>query len=103
MKHPQTKACDFTTAVKEAIWKRDGGRCVYCGTTNAMPNAHFIPRSQGGLGREENGLTLCLACHDRYDNGSGRIEMEAFFENYLRHIYPGWNRKKLFFKKYDFI
>lgn len=101
--HQQTKMCDFTPQVKAKIYERDGGRCVYCGSNQGAPNAHFIPRSQGGLGIEQNGLTLCRECHDRYDNGHGRIEMEAFFETYLRRIYPGWTRTRLIFKKYDWI
>lgn len=31
-----------------------------CGSSYAMPNAHYIARAQGGLGIEENIVTLCL-------------------------------------------
>ena len=60
MKSKRTKATDIPQKVKQAVWERDGGRCVVCGCCrNVMPNAHFIPRSKGGLGIEENIVTLC--------------------------------------------
>ena len=46
--HKQTKAVDIPPAVKRAVWERDGRCCVLCGSPFAAPNAHVIPRSQGG-------------------------------------------------------
>lgn len=97
----RAKECNFTKAVKAAVFERDGGRCVLCGSNQGVPNAHFIPRSQGGLGVEENGLTLCLDCHNRYDNGSGREETEARLEEYLKSKYSDWDKQKLYYKKGD--
>ena len=59
MKSRRSKATDIPQKVKQAVWERDGGRCVICGNThNVMPNAHFISRANGGLGIEENVVHL---------------------------------------------
>lgn len=98
--HKQTKAVDVPPAVKRAVWERDGRRCVLCGSPFAAPNAHVIPRSQGGLGVEENIVTLCPACHDRYDNGEGRAYTREELTAYLREKYPGWDEESLRYRKY---
>lgn len=97
----RAKALSIPQTVKAIVWERDGGRCVYCGSTDASPNAHFIPRSKGGLGIPENILTLCLFCHDRFDHG-GRMErdgMREFFKDYLQSKHPGWDESKLIYHK----
>lgn len=98
--HRQTKAVDIPPAVKMAVWERDGRCCVLCSSPFAAPNAHYIPRSQGGLGVEENIVSLCPACHDRYDNGAGRAYMREELRAYLRGKYPGWDEESLRYRKY---
>lgn len=48
-KHKQTKEKEISKKVKEAVWKRDKHKCIFCGKQVDMfyANAHFIPRSQG--------------------------------------------------------
>lgn len=107
MRSARTRACDISKKVKDRVWARDGGRCVICGNRfNVMPNAHYIPRSKGGLGIEENIVTLCTnltenQCHYRYDNGTRaeRAELGGRIADYLRSIYPDWDEKDLTFKK----
>lgn len=102
-----TKARDFDRKAKEAIAQRDSIQgwpcCVFCGAAAPAPlvwsNAHFIARSQGGLGIPENGLTLCPACHRRYDQTTAREEMRGFFREYLRGQYEGWNEERLVYRK----
>ena len=101
MKSKRSKACDITKKVKDIVWQRDGERCVVCGSRYAMPNSHFIRRSQGGLGIPENIVTMCQRCHNMYDQGSDRREIEAFVERYLRSIYPNWDKEKLVYKKWS--
>lgn len=98
----RTRALDFSQKVKAAIWERDGGRCLICHTPHAAPNAHFIRRSRGGLGIEQNGLTLCTRCHDRYDSGrqDETDELFCWFKAYLKSKYPGWSESKLIYQKY---
>jgi hypothetical protein len=103
-----TKAQDFDRKAKIAISQRDSidgwPCCVYCGAAApselAYSNAHFIARSQGGLGIEENGLTLCTICHKRYDQTTDRIKMREFFREYLKARYPEWDESKLYFRRY---
>lgn len=99
MKSRRAKACDFTREAKAAIHERDHGLCILCGKPG-QPNAHFIPRSQGGLGIEENGLTLCWPCHQKYDNSPARPVLKEVFRGYLMEFYPGWDEKKLYYDKY---
>lgn len=86
--------------VKRAVYERDAGRCVYC-LKPGLPEAHYIPRSRGGLGIEENVLTLCRACHDRFDHGTRfeREGMREFFREYLMSQYPEWNEDNLTYRK----
>lgn len=95
----RTKAVDISKKVKDAVYERDNGCCVYCGR-RGMPNAHFIPRSKGGLGIEENILTLCIQDHHEYDNGRKRKEMQEFFREYLKSKYPDWDESKLTYRRF---
>lgn len=98
--HRQTRAVDIAPAVKRRVWERDGHGCILCGSPFAAPDAHYIPRSRGGLGIEENVVTLCAVCHGRYDNGEGRKAMEAEIRRYLRGKYPGWDAIQMRYRKY---
>ena len=95
----RTKALAIPKEVKARVWERDGGCCVYCGSPLAAPVAHYIARSHGGLGIEENILTLCDACHRRYDQSVKRKELRAFFRGYLKKMYPGWDEAELIYKR----
>lgn len=101
MKSKRAKACDITKKVKDIVWERDGEKCIVCGSRYAMPNSHFIRRSQNGKGIPENIVTMCQSCHRKYDQGSERTEMEQFVERYLRSIYPDWDKEKLIYKKWE--
>ena len=94
----RTKALEITRSVKERVFERDGC-CVLCGSNRGLPNAHFIARSQGGLGIEQNILTLCPECHRRYDNTAERKEIRELLRAYLIRKYPDWNEKNLYYKK----
>ena len=102
-----TKARDFDRKAKLAISERDSidgwPCCVNCGASAPAPlawsNAHFIARSQGGLGVPENGLTLCPECHRRYDQTTDRSVLREFFREYLQSKYAGWDESKLYYRK----
>lgn len=74
--------------------------CVWCGQPHARGEAHFVPRSQGGLGIEENLLTLCRLCHEKYD-GADRLKMRPVLKQYLQSKYPDWDESKLIYHKYE--
>lgn len=106
-----TKARDFSRQVKVAIMRRDSidgwPCCVNCGAaapsdeSPVWSNAHFISRAQGGLGIEENGLTLCPVCHRRYDQTTDREKLRRLFREYLKDHYPDWNEDMLYYRKGD--
>lgn len=102
-----TKARDFDRKVKETIAERDSHDgwpcCVRCGAAAPAPlawsNAHFVSRSQGGMGIPENGLTLCPRCHRAYDQTTQRAALREFFKEYLQAKHPGWDESKLYYRK----
>lgn len=106
----RTKSLAIPLEVKLAVADRDSFDgwpcCLLCGTPApvnnrlAFSNAHYISRAQGGLGVEENIVTLCPNCHiNRYDQGSEREQIRAFLRNYLIEKYPNWNEENLVYKK----
>ena len=95
----RTKALMIPPEVKAKVWERDGGRCIVCGSRNAAANAHYIARSHGGLGIEENVLTLCAECHRKYDQTTARRTLRPFFRGYLQKMYPGWDESRLIYKR----
>lgn len=97
--HRMTKACKIPPEVREAVYARDG-HCIVCGSNQGLPNAHVIPRSHGGLGVEENIVTLCPRCHYEFDNGPYRKEYGILIRNYLKSKYPSWDEKKLVYTKW---
>ena len=99
MKSKRSKACAIPKPVKLAVWERDSQRCILCGSNQGQPNAHYIPRSHGGLGIEANIVTLCPNCHYRFDQTSERGEIKKVISNYLSGTYPSWNENDLFYKK----
>lgn len=97
-KTKRSRATDISTETKRKVYERDGGRCIFCGGAGA-PNAHFIPRSNGGLGIEQNIITACRECHERMDHTLERkIYLDAA-ERYLRSKYDGWNKADLIYRK----
>lgn len=97
MKSRRSKATDIPAKVKKIVWERDDHRCIFCGSSQAMPNAHVISRAQGGLGVEENIVTACYICHYKMDQTSQRQEYLLKANNYLDSIYG--SRKNLRYEK----
>lgn len=97
-KSKRSKATDIPKQVKAEVWDRDGGLCIFCGRPGA-PNAHVIPRSQGGLGIPDNIVTACAECHRRLDSTLYRkIYLDAA-ERHLRAVNSTWRRDKCIYRK----
>ena len=109
MKAKRTKALEIPKEVKEAVAERDKVKgwtcCVLCGTPAppenplAFSNAHFIPRSKGGLGVEKNIVSLCPHCHRQYDQSGERGFIKAELKGYLQGKYADWNEEELCYEK----
>ena len=99
--HKLTKATSISSEVKSAVWRRDFGRCVICGSINAGPHCHYIRRSQLGLGIEENIWTGCEKCHREFDSEATDGFLHQIVEQYLKTWYPKWDKANLVYKKYD--
>ena len=95
------KATRIPQAVKDRVWERDGGCCIFCGSPHAAPEAHYIPRSKGGMGVEENILTVCRYCHEQLDEGKRWRFLRDWARGYLMEHYPDWDEEKLVFHKWE--
>jgi hypothetical protein len=52
------------SSVKAEVWKRDGGKCVTCGSTNNLHSDHIIPFSKGGSSLVPENIQLMCARHN---------------------------------------
>lgn len=50
------------------IFKRDGNKCLSCGTYNNLSIDHIIPKSLGGKNNHDNLQTLCIKCNRKKGN-----------------------------------
>lgn len=50
-------------AMREAVLRRDGGRCVECGSNKRLCVDHIIPEAKGGLTIESNLQAMCRPCN----------------------------------------
>lgn len=97
----RAKATQIPMKVKKAVYDRDNGLCVVCGRPG-NPEAHYVPRSRGGLGIEQNIVTLCRECHDKFDFGDRETMTyyDQLIRNYLVDCYPDWDENDLIYRKY---
>lgn len=98
--HRETKATAIPTEVKKVVFRRDKRHCVLCGSFAGAPHCHFIRRSHGGLGIEENIWTGCDACHTAFDSEPADGILHREVAEYLKALYPGWDEEKLIYHKY---
>lgn len=58
---------EFSPEVKEAIFKKDNYKCVWCGRGRVdgveICADHKLPKDKGGTNTIDNGQTLCTQCN----------------------------------------
>ena len=47
------------------IFKRDGNRCVYCGSRDNLTIDHVVPKAKGGRDTWYNLVTACQSCNSK--------------------------------------
>jgi len=102
-RHKLTDACDISPAVRKAVGERDNHQSIISGETYNLEMAHYIGRSQCGLGIEENLVLLTKKEHLAYDSGDKQKEYGEIIREYLQSYYPNWNEKNLIYNKFKFI
>jgi len=60
---PARKRRPIPGDVKIFVWRRDGGRCVKCGSQEKLEYDHIIPLSKGGSNTARNIQLLCEKCN----------------------------------------
>lgn len=51
--------------IKTAVWERDKGKCVECGSVNFLEIDHIVPLSAGGTSNLSNLQLLCRNCFQK--------------------------------------
>jgi hypothetical protein len=53
----------ISAQVRIAVWRRDQGKCVECGSQERLEYDHIIPVAKGGSSTERNVQLLCEKCN----------------------------------------
>jgi 5-methylcytosine-specific restriction endonuclease McrA len=61
--YEQTTRTPIPERIRAEVWRRDGGRCVECGSQNNLQFDHMIPVSRGGATSAQNLQLLCQKCN----------------------------------------
>jgi 5-methylcytosine-specific restriction endonuclease McrA len=87
------------------IYKRDGYKCVYCGSNKNLTIDHVLPKSRGGTNRWTNLVTCCGSCNRKkgdktpYESNMSMIvkpyEPSLFSDVFHNSIEQMWDEFKI--------
>lgn len=94
------RGTEISQTVRAKVYARDSWEdtpcCVFCG--RPWPEVHhYVERSRGGLGIEENLVCLCTLCHKKLHQGDENIKDYA--RAYLQDKYADWEESALIARK----
>ena len=64
-KHGPKKKQLASPSLRKKVFQRDGFRCKFCGSLDALTADHIIPEARGGKTTLDNLQTLCMTCNLR--------------------------------------
>lgn len=72
---------------RQNVFRRDGHRCVYCGSGHDLTLDHVIPRAKGGRTHWLNLVTACRRCNSQ----KGDLDLdEVGFTLHIQPFRPGF-------------
>lgn len=97
-KSKRTLATEIKPKTRKVVIERDKC-CVLCGSHQMLTVAHYIPRSKGGLGIEQNLVLACMPCHMKLDQSIERRKLLIIIKNRLQSKYEDFDESSLKYKK----
>jgi len=59
---------NISRAAQREVWRRDCGKCAFCGSKELLEYDHIVPYSRGGKSTVRNLQLLCRECNRRKSN-----------------------------------
>lgn len=76
---------------RQNLFKRDGFRCVYCGSGERLTMDHVVPRAQGGKTTWKNLVTACYRCNAKkgdlsLEQAGLKLELSPFRPGFIMYM-----------------
>lgn len=85
--HPKGNNGNKWNKFRSDVWRRDRGRCVYCGAFGNELD-HIVPRSKGGADSLDNLVLACRSCnHSKFNHDMSKWYTDQPFYDDDRHYY----------------